>query len=103
MITILVIIFVITTLLSVLLDHDKFMALGLMSFISSVFSGGALLVVTIYYIHAVKKADYLKRKYNIEYSREDIFWNESLVDYDLRAKGIIIDGSQKFNVDLNNE
>ena len=101
MITTLAIIFVTALLLSIFIDHDEFMGVGLTSVIFSAFSGIVLLLVTIGYIHAGKKADYLKRKYNIEYSQEDIFWNERLVDNDLRLKGIIIDGSQKLEVDLN--
>ena len=67
MITILAIIFVIATLLCVLVDYDKFIG----SFISSVSSGIALLAIMICYIHAWKKADYLKRKYNVEYNPKD--------------------------------
>ncbi len=103
MLTILAIIFIISLIVTLVIDHDEYMGIGGASFMLSVLSGIALLIVTIIYIHAGKKAEYLKRNYDIEYSRDDIFWNESLIDNELRTKGIIVDTNQKLNIDLNHE
>jgi len=59
-----------------------------------------LLIVIFSYILAGKRSEFLKTRYNIEYTQEDIFWNGSIIDSELKVKGIILDTNQKLNISL---
>ena len=62
--------------------------------------GTSLLVVLMCYICSGKESEYIKKRYGLEYSQEEMFWNGVLVKSELKSKGIYLDSNQRMEINL---
>lgn len=55
------------------------------------------------YISSRKEAEFLNKKYNTEYTSEDIFYNSKLIHSQLKLDDKIIDNSSKIKIEMDNK
>lgn len=64
----------------------------------------AALAITISgFISSRKEAEFLNKKYNTEYTSEDIFYNSKLIHSQLKLDDKIIDNSSKIKIEMDNK
>ena len=55
------------------------------------------------FISSRKEAEFLNKKYNTEYTSEDVFYNSKLIHSQLKLDDKLIDNSSKIKIEMDNK
>lgn len=94
------VVFIVGFILLKLTDFGGYDIGELLSFLAILLGGLGFIVSTIGYIQSSKTANYINKKYDTNYTANELFWNSDLIMSELKLDDKLIDNSSKLKIEL---